>query len=325
MKIIIEDKASEEIHPTIKETESQTDNWRCFLATGVFGRLLFRRFKTKDVTVWEHRFSPVDATTMKWHYERSFLGLHASIENSILLTGKGLPDFLVKQRGCIVAYLKDVVATLVNLSKKGSRSIHVLYPKRFFKELAGLYPTFEILLRHADNGSHYVCNDSSFFIDHHLMQIIEDMVVNEYVGRMQADYIHFKSVDLLFAVTKVLMDKSEGKTYDIKEEEITKLAELVEYFSSNLSERHNIPALAKKIGMNEVKLMTTFKKVYATSIHKFLTELRLQKAYVFITTTDMPINEVAFKTGFSSASHFTSVFKSFFGALPKNVRSQQKK
>lgn len=63
-----------------------------------------------------------------------------------------------------------------------------------------------------------------------------------------------------------------------------------------------------------------FKKEFATSPSKWLTERRLEHARFLLETTDHSVNEVAFQSGFENPSHFSRVFKKKFGNTPLNYR-----
>jgi transcriptional regulator GlxA family with amidase domain len=48
--------------------------------------------------------------------------------------------------------------------------------------------------------------------------------------------------------------------------------------------------------------------------------MRLQRAKELLETTDLTVSEIAFKTGFQTASHFTKIFQKQYGILPSVFR-----
>jgi transcriptional regulator GlxA family with amidase domain len=49
-------------------------------------------------------------------------------------------------------------------------------------------------------------------------------------------------------------------------------------------------------------------------------KLRLNRARTLLTQTTMPVTEVAFASGFTSASHFSKCYRDMFGRTPRAER-----
>lgn len=65
---------------------------------------------------------------------------------------------------------------------------------------------------------------------------------------------------------------------------------------------------------------TEFFEVYGTSPGKWLTRKRLEYAKVLMETTDEPVSEVSFRSGFTNTSHFVRIFKDTYGKPPLQYR-----
>lgn len=63
-----------------------------------------------------------------------------------------------------------------------------------------------------------------------------------------------------------------------------------------------------------------FKKMNGVSIHTFINMQRIEQAKILLTTTYMPIKDIAFDIGFCDYSHFSNVFKSLTNLSPKEYR-----
>ncbi len=64
-----------------------------------------------------------------------------------------------------------------------------------------------------------------------------------------------------------------------------------------------------------------FKSVFNTSPGKWLSERKVALAERLLRTSDKPIGQVAFDTGFEDTSHFIKVFKQQFGSTPLSYRN----
>ena len=100
--------------------------------------------------------------------------------------------------------------------------------------------------------------------------------------------------------------------------------QIAEYISRNFVKPLSLRELALQFGYCEDYIGRVFKKQYHTSIHKYLTRLRLQKARQLLLYTGKSISEIAFEVGFSETSLF---YKSFFkeeGISPTRWREIQR-
>lgn len=84
----------------------------------------------------------------------------------------------------------------------------------------------------------------------------------------------------------------------------------------------NNEKLAGLMNYHPIYLNEVFKKNEGITLHQFIMQQRLIKAYELITTTQLSLNEIALTCGFSSQSHFSSVFKSAYHVSPGRLRQQ---
>lgn len=78
--------------------------------------------------------------------------------------------------------------------------------------------------------------------------------------------------------------------------------------------------VASAFSYHEYYLNYVFKKNFNTTIHKYITDLRLREACHLIETTDLPIHDIAYTVGFTNANHFSVKFKSKFSITPAMYR-----
>ena len=66
-----------------------------------------------------------------------------------------------------------------------------------------------------------------------------------------------------------------------------------------------------------------FLQLFSVQPGKWLTEKRLEGAHHLLLTTDKPILNIAMECGFGNYTHFSRVFKNFFGISPLQCREQR--
>jgi AraC family transcriptional activator of pyochelin receptor len=81
-----------------------------------------------------------------------------------------------------------------------------------------------------------------------------------------------------------------------------------------------LATLSAQARMNRNKLHFGFKQQFGVSIHEYQTELRMREAWRLLETTELPISEIAERTGYQEPTNFTAAFKKHFAVLPRQAR-----
>ncbi len=98
--------------------------------------------------------------------------------------------------------------------------------------------------------------------------------------------------------------------------------ELRGILSSHPGRRHDLDSLSRRLESTPFRLCRSFRTATGTTIHRYLTNVRLQRAIGRLAEGSPNLTTLAFDLGFSSHSHFTSVFRKRLGLTPDAVRRQ---
>lgn len=82
----------------------------------------------------------------------------------------------------------------------------------------------------------------------------------------------------------------------------------------------NMPEVAKHCGISEAGLYNLFKDYADMSPATFRMNVKLEKAYNYLVSTDIPIEEVSDICGFSSSSYFRKKFVAVYNKSPREIR-----
>ncbi len=93
-----------------------------------------------------------------------------------------------------------------------------------------------------------------------------------------------------------------------------------EYLNTHYGNNITIDDLAQMAGYSSYHFARMFKESFALPPHKYLGQVRIERAKDMLRSTDLPIAEIALSCGYSSQAHFTSNFKKAVGVTPRLFR-----
>lgn len=99
-----------------------------------------------------------------------------------------------------------------------------------------------------------------------------------------------------------------------------KLAIKAQQYLDKMPDRElfTIISLAAQLGTNETTLKVAFKKVFDTTIYKYYHKHRMEKA-VDLLKAGHSATETAALIGYSQLSHFSHIFKEYYGVSPATI------
>lgn len=101
------------------------------------------------------------------------------------------------------------------------------------------------------------------------------------------------------------------------------LAKVIGYIRSHATKKISIHDLVEQTGWSRRKLEDRFRFVLHRTPHEEITRVRLDTAKLLLQTTDMPVSEIAVKSGFTNATRLSQVFQKELGIPPTQFRSEQ--
>ena len=121
----------------------------------------------------------------------------------------------------------------------------------------------------------------------------------------------------------LMLQPEIGEVTSMEEQFMAKLKGIVDARFGD--ERFGVEALADEMAMSRTQLHRRMKAVTGRSSSDFLRNYRLAHARGLLERNAAPVGEVAFLSGFSSASAFSKCFKARYGLRPKEVRGNGEK
>ena len=101
--------------------------------------------------------------------------------------------------------------------------------------------------------------------------------------------------------------------------------DLLERLRTNIEDQYasdiELGDLAKRFGYSPDHLTRLFRKRYGTTIHRYLTDLRMERAQWYLQTTGLTVAAVAAEVGYRDLSAFYRAFLARYGVSPNAVRN----
>ena len=78
--------------------------------------------------------------------------------------------------------------------------------------------------------------------------------------------------------------------------------------------------ISKQLNIHPVTLSKEFSKYYQCSFGDYIRQLRIESSLSFLGKKNLPVNDVAYLSGFSDTSNFIRTFKKVKGVTPNVYR-----
>lgn len=117
-----------------------------------------------------------------------------------------------------------------------------------------------------------------------------------------------------------LIDKLKQSSHKLKRRYVERAKQYIEehYSDSDLS----LSGISEFLGISQSYLSTQFKKETGTNFIEYLNRYRIEQSKLLLQMTEMTVEEIGFKTGFSSAKNFIRVFKKYMNDSPGMYREK---
>ncbi|MBQ6407773.1 MAG: helix-turn-helix domain-containing protein [Butyrivibrio sp.] len=103
-----------------------------------------------------------------------------------------------------------------------------------------------------------------------------------------------------------------------KAEEV--IVKIKDFIDSHYSETIRLSDFAEQYFFSGEYLSKLFKLHYGVNIYEYLQEVRMERAKELLTKTDVKVQDVAQRVGYSDTNYFSKAFRNYTGRSPKEWR-----
>ena len=157
-------------------------------------------------------------------------------------------------------------------------------------------------------------------IQHIALSLLDELNEPNVMGRLYADSLATGLAMQLVRRYSSLSNVQLGQG-GIAPHKLRKAIALIDRHLAEEEEgRVGLRAIAKEIGMSYFHFSRVFKQSMRMTPTSYIAERRIERAKKLMEETDLPISEIALRSGFSSQSHFTTSFRRLAGVTPRSFR-----
>jgi AraC family transcriptional regulator len=121
-----------------------------------------------------------------------------------------------------------------------------------------------------------------------------------------------------YSIGKVKLDKYKGGLPR------SKVKQVIDYIEASLHLNLTTGELARVAGLSKYHFGKAFSASTGMTLHSFMLARRMGQSRAMLVNSDLPLADIAAAVGFSSQSHFTTVFLERTGVTPGRYRSTRR-
>ncbi len=206
------------------------------------------------------------------------------------------------------------------LASPDSKRIVFQFDLRFFYEQNNLVTTDRTLLQLFDEAPNY-SQDWPIAAQKNINHLLRT-IFNCHEGKSEGWQYGVTGLltQFIYALYQ-LAPKENVKQSTAKEnlksrETLELLDQIFEYVEANFDSPITLEAAARQVGFSETYFSRFFKQKVGLPFSQYLKEYRIEQAKFLLATEQLPMSEVAAKSGFANVKTFHHVFKKTVGCAP---------
>lgn len=284
------------------------------------GDILSQWLLGPDYSFWIHYFFIRRAMPVFAHASESVISLVILREGTIRGVLRGFGKVLLSPGQCYLYYIPGGIHK--GLLVPGFYSmVEVNFHPSHLAPVAGYYPEFEPVLRHAMKSMKKGKQHGSSHITLEACDIVDQILRSKMDAAERPLFMESRIRDLLrWYVSDQARQRNVKAGAAIRRKRI--VAELLQYIDSHLDCELSVDHLAVRAGIGRSALQDMFQVEKGCSVHEVINGLRMRRAAFLLSATNNPVSAIACNVSPISFSSFCSSFKKHFGVSPGEYRKK---
>ena len=134
--------------------------------------------------------------------------------------------------------------------------------------------------------------------------------------KLQYSYI----MQMLLAIKEYIHDEIPQSASNDESDFSTEIIHAINYINMHYQEPLTLNSVTAQIHISKYHFCRVFRQTTGATFLEYLTDIRLTKAHQMLLETNLTLAEIARRTGFSSTSHLSRIFRSAYHVSPTEFR-----
>lgn len=214
----------------------------------------------------------------------------------------------------------DPVSTFLFPKQQNYEYICVgLKPDFFNTVLEECGPAYEKVLLESRKGNPFSLFKTSRSIGHLQLSALRLIQNPNLADSLKIPFLRSKVKELILLTLNDYSDGMSPVPHFIKTADQEKLHAVRAYLSQHYLLPHSLDSLSRDFLLNEFKLKNGFKKLFGTTVFKYIQLLRLEHAHLQLTAGGFTVSEIASLIGYESDAAFIRAFKAHYHCSPGKI------
>ncbi|HSZ34816.1 MAG TPA: hypothetical protein VK772_15975, partial [Puia sp.] len=232
-------------------------------ATNDNSAMIFQQFRGQEFAISFDRYHFAYPQNIKGSHGEGFLISLLAYKNNIRYFIQGVGTLYLKA-GQFALFRGSKRAVEVNVDKE-TQAIEISWSKEIIDQAIPFFPFLKQFVENPLPKNSFYLGKSASRAGFRTLGLIHELLHNPYDDQVSPLFYENKIRELLMSL---LVDsrKKRPKKQQLTREEEQKIRDIGELISTQINNKFPIVPLARKAGMNELKLKTAFKEIFGKAI-----------------------------------------------------------
>ena len=128
----------------------------------------------------------------------------------------------------------------------------------------------------------------------------------------------------VFQLVSVIKDLSKNAEIITSQNTPPEIVTAIDYINNHYKEDINLDIITEVVHISKYHFSRLFHKATGATFLQYLYNVRLVNVHSLLAETNLNLNEIAIRTGFSSSAHLSRIFKQVYNVSPQKFRRMLK-
>lgn len=294
-------------------------------AEGDFGKILIQEYNAGPFTIRYTFFNLLKKLTAHFKPQSEAICTRIATKNDWNFSVGSSNKINLKQGQFILYKLNEAKENITFEKGREYRSFEVVSPLLTVEGLQTHFPDLANFIESNNLGEYVFFPDKPGWASREIMDIVRDIPGCPLHDSLREYYCKHRMEELFFLIMAWSLKKVDSGIQEPTEKEIAAIQAVKNIITSDIRKHYSIPDLARKVRLNEFRLKFVFKYLNETGLFEYLVKTRMDEAQRLLIQTDLPIQEIAERTGYRHLTSFITAYRKTFKVTPRSVRKEKER